>query len=151
LTTAICRLQCREPKNSLRVSVDNEQDRAAAQVANPVKKDDGTRGAIRHRHRVKLGLVNKGRAITPVILIFVSMRVVGEIPHPECKITIFHWNGKYLIKLELGPFEQTFKINDHDIVSEGQLQEIVNEDFIGRAMARFADMSRSLEDATTDI
>jgi len=53
--------------------------------------------------------------------------------------------------LELGPFEQTFKINDHDLMSEGQLQEIVNEDFIGRAMARFADMSKSLEDATSDI
>ncbi len=79
------------------------------------------------------------------------MRVVGEIPHPECKITIFHWNGKYLIKLELGPFEQTFKIHDYDITSETELREIVNEDFIGQAMARFSAMSKSLEDATSDI
>lgn len=79
------------------------------------------------------------------------MRVVGEIPHPECKITIFHWNNKYLIKLELGPFEQTFKVNEHDLTSEGQIQEIVSEDFIDQAMARFADMSKSLEDATSDI
>jgi len=86
-----------------------------------------------------------------VIMIFVSMRVVGEIPHPECKITIFHWNNKYLIKLELGPFEQTFKINDHDVITEAQLREVVNEEFISSAMARFADMSKSLEDATSDI
>jgi hypothetical protein len=79
------------------------------------------------------------------------MRVVGEIPHPECKITIFHWNNKYLIKLELGPFEQTFKLNDYDLTSEGQLREIVSEEFIDRAMARFSDMSKSLEDATSDI
>jgi hypothetical protein len=79
------------------------------------------------------------------------MRVVGEIPHPECKITIFQWNGKYLIKLELGPFEQTFKINELDLTSEAALQEIVDEEFIARAMARFADMSKSLEDATSDI
>ena len=79
------------------------------------------------------------------------MRVVGEIPHPECKITIFHWNGKYLVKLELGPFEQTFKINELDITSEDDLRRIVNEEFISKAMARFADMSRSLEDATGDI
>jgi hypothetical protein len=84
-------------------------------------------------------------------MIFAFMRVVGEIPHPECKITIFHWNNKYLVKLELGPFEQTFKISELDITSEQDLQRIVNEDFISKAMARFADMSRSLEDATSDI
>ena len=79
------------------------------------------------------------------------MRVVGEIPHPECKITIFHWNNKYLVKLELGPFEQTFKINELDVTSEQDLRRIIDEDFIAQAMARFADMSRSLEDATSDI
>lgn len=79
------------------------------------------------------------------------MRVVGEIPHPECKITIFHWNNKYLVKLESGPFEQTFKINELDVTSEDDLRRIFNEDFIAQAMARFEDMSRSLEDATSDI
>lgn len=79
------------------------------------------------------------------------MRVVGEINHPDCKITIFHWNNKYLIKLELGPFEQTFKLNEFDIGSEDELRKIVNEDFIDQAMARFADMSRSLSEATDEI
>jgi hypothetical protein len=79
------------------------------------------------------------------------MRVVGEIPHPECKITIFNWNNKYLIKLELGPFEQTFKIQEYDIAAEEDLKKIVDEDFIQQAMARFADMSRSLADATDEI
>lgn len=79
------------------------------------------------------------------------MRIVGEIDHPECKITIFHWNNKYLIKLELGPFEQTFKLNEFDIGSEAELKKIVDEDFIDQAMARFADMSRSLSEATDEI
>jgi hypothetical protein len=79
------------------------------------------------------------------------MRVVGEIEHPECKITIFHWNNKYLIKLEMGPFEQTFKLNEFDISSETDLKKIVDEDFIDEAMARFADMSRSLSEATDEI
>jgi hypothetical protein len=30
------------------------------------------------------------------------MRIVGEIPHDVCKITLFSWNNRYLIKLELG-------------------------------------------------
>ncbi len=79
------------------------------------------------------------------------MRVVNEILHPDCKITIFHWNNKYLIKLEAGPFEQTFKINEFDLGSEQDLKKIVDEDFIRQAMARFADMSRSLSEATDEI
>jgi hypothetical protein len=79
------------------------------------------------------------------------MRVVGEIEHPECKITIFHWNNKYLIKLEMGPFEQTFKLNEFDISSEADLKKILDEDFISKAMARFEDMSRSLAEATDGI
>jgi hypothetical protein len=79
------------------------------------------------------------------------MRVVKETTHPECKITIFHWNNKYLIKLEAGPFEQTFKISELDLSSEDDLYKILNEDFISDAMARFADMSRSIADATDQI
>lgn len=79
------------------------------------------------------------------------MRVVGEIEHPECKITIFHWNNKYLIKLEMGPFEQTFKLNEFDISSEADLRKIVDKEFVSKAMARFADMSRSLWEATSEI
>ncbi|PZR33757.1 MAG: hypothetical protein DI538_17615 [Azospira oryzae] len=79
------------------------------------------------------------------------MRVVKEIPHPECKITIFQWNNRYLIKLEVGPFEQTFKIDQTDLSSEEDLNKILSEEFIGEAIARFADMSRSLADATDQI
>jgi len=78
------------------------------------------------------------------------MRVVGEIPHPECKITIFHWNNRYLIKLEAGPFEQTFKLSDFD-VSESDLNRIVSPEFIAQAIARFSDMSASLGEATDQI
>ena len=72
------------------------------------------------------------------------MRVVGEIPHPDCKITIFHWNNRYLIKLELGHLEQTFKVREYDI-AEGDLVKIVNEEFIAKAIARFDDMHLSLK------
>lgn len=79
------------------------------------------------------------------------MRLVEEIPHPDCKITIFHWNNRYLIKLESGPFEQTFKISELDLTSERDLRKILNEDFIDQAMARFSDMSQSLDEATHEI
>lgn len=76
------------------------------------------------------------------------MRVVGEIPHPELKITIFHWNNRYLIKLEAGPFEQTFKIEEYDLSSEEEIKSIVNEEFIQQSIIRFNDMAKSLAQAT---
>lgn len=79
------------------------------------------------------------------------MRVVGEIPHPMCKITLLHWNNKYLIKLESGPFEQTFKVSEFDITSEADLPKIVDAEFINKAMERFADMSRSLGQAIDQL
>lgn len=75
------------------------------------------------------------------------MRVVGEIPHPDCKITIFHWNNRYLLKLEAGLLEQTFKINEYDISSEEDLKKIINEEFINKALTRFQEMYVSLKDS----
>ena len=76
------------------------------------------------------------------------MKVIGEIPHPELKITIFHWNNRYLIKLEAGPFEQTFKIEEYDLSSEDEIKGIVNEEFIQQSIIRFSDMAKSLTQAT---
>jgi hypothetical protein len=72
------------------------------------------------------------------------MRVVGEIAHPEIKITIFHWNNRYLIKLEAGFFEQTFKVQEYDVSSEEDVRKIVSDDFIKEAIERFNLMATSL-------
>jgi predicted secreted protein len=79
------------------------------------------------------------------------MRVVGEIPHSECKITIFHWNNRYLIKLEQGPFEQTFKIQEYDLGSEEEVRQVVSEQFIQSALRRFEAMAQSLGEAMSGV
>jgi hypothetical protein len=81
------------------------------------------------------------------MLNFAAMRVVGEIPHPDCKITIFHWNNRYLLKLELGLLEQTFKIEEYDLGSDEDLKKIINGQFLEKAMNRFQDMAISLREA----
>jgi hypothetical protein len=75
------------------------------------------------------------------------MRIVGEIPHPVCKITLFAWNNRYLIKLEAGLIEQTFKINQFDVTGESDLQKLVDEPFIQEAITRFDEMNRSFRSA----
>ncbi|MBX2965907.1 MAG: hypothetical protein KF845_07155 [Cyclobacteriaceae bacterium] len=72
------------------------------------------------------------------------MRIIGEIPHPSCKITLFSWNNRYLIKLEQGLFEQTYKINQFDLSSEGDLSQIVSHEFIANALDIFNTMQANL-------
>lgn len=79
------------------------------------------------------------------------MRVVGEIPHPELKITIFHWNNRYLIKLEAGLFEQTFKVQEYDVTSEQEVMKLVDDGFIKSALSRFNEMAESLHRAMENI
>ena len=79
------------------------------------------------------------------------MRVVKEIQRPQCKITVFQWNGKYLIKLEKGLIEQTFKIPELDLSSEEDLELILNEEFMQKAEERFTEMIQALQKAMQTI
>jgi hypothetical protein len=74
------------------------------------------------------------------------MRVVKEIPHPDCKITIFSWNNRYLIKLEQGTLEQTFKVDELD-VTEDEVVRLIDKEFLQQASDRFNQMARALHDA----
>jgi hypothetical protein len=75
------------------------------------------------------------------------MRVVKEIPYQQFKITIFHWNNRYLIKLESGSFEQTFKISELDVLSEAEMLALLDETFLKEAVTRFDEMANSLHTA----
>ena len=79
------------------------------------------------------------------------MRVVKEIQRPECKVTIYQWNGKYLIKLEKGLLEQTFKVPELDITSEADLDTILSESFMHKAELRFTEMMEALQKALQDV
>ena len=79
------------------------------------------------------------------------MRVVGELAHPELKITIFHWNNRYLIKLEAGLLEQTFKIHEYDVSSEEDVKKLIDKDFVNAAIARFNDMAESLSNSLKNV
>jgi hypothetical protein len=75
------------------------------------------------------------------------MRVVREISHPQFKITIFSWNNRYLVKLEQGLLEQTFKISELDLTGDEDLLAILDAEFLHQANLRFQDMGQSLHEA----
>ena len=72
------------------------------------------------------------------------MRVIREINHRHFKITIFAWNNRYLIKLEQGLLEQTYKINQTDIAGEEDLLALLDEKFMATANELFQQMNRNL-------
>ena len=42
------------------------------------------------------------------------MRILGQIPHPDLSITVFKSGNKFILKFEVGPFEQTYKFMEAD-------------------------------------
>ncbi|MGY6520641.1 MAG: hypothetical protein ACXIUD_02870 [Mongoliitalea sp.] len=68
------------------------------------------------------------------------MRVVTEFVKQEVRISVFSWNNKYLIKFELGPMEQTFKIPEMDVLDEADLSNFYQGEFFQAVLARFEEM-----------
>jgi hypothetical protein len=59
------------------------------------------------------------------------MRVVAELPHPEFKITIFSMNQKFIVKMERGILEQSYKIPEMDLTDGvNSVFELLDEEFL---------------------
>lgn len=76
------------------------------------------------------------------------MRVIAELPHPDFKITIFSMNGKFIIKMERGILEQTYKIAEMDLTDGvNSVFEILDEEFLKTVAARFIEMGTEFKSA----
>lgn len=76
------------------------------------------------------------------------MRTIAELPHPDCKITIFSMNQKFIVKFEQGNLEQTFKVAEINVTDgvNGVFQ-IIDEDFIKQVLGFFESMRKSFAEA----
>lgn len=68
------------------------------------------------------------------------MRFVQDIPHPLFRIGLYAWNGKYILKIDAGPYEQTYKVSDTDVIEEADILTMLDEPFLQRIAERFRDM-----------
>jgi hypothetical protein len=76
------------------------------------------------------------------------MRIIAELPHPEFKISILSMNQKFIVKIEQGTLEQTFKIAEMDLTDGvNSVFELLDEDFLKTVGARFIDMRKEWKDA----
>lgn len=69
-----------------------------------------------------------------------SMRYLNDIPHPHFRIGLYAWNNKYILKIEAGLFEQTYKISEIDVLDPSELPNMVDETFLKQVARRFVDM-----------
>ena len=73
------------------------------------------------------------------------MRIVDQIPHDVFTITVFSMNNRYLIKLEAGPMEQTYKLSTDNFKSVEQVRAFVTERFLSRARELHNEMFLNLK------
>ncbi|MBX2916138.1 MAG: hypothetical protein KF856_12780 [Cyclobacteriaceae bacterium] len=79
------------------------------------------------------------------------MRIIKEFLRGDIKITLYHWNNRYLLKLEWDLFEQTFKVPEWDVTSEADIDQILNDEFVAAAVNRFNEMAATLGKALQQI
>lgn len=65
------------------------------------------------------------------------MRYIKDIPNPHYKIGLYQWNSKYIIKVESGMYEQTYKIDDYEVATTDELEACMDTTFTEAVAARF--------------
>jgi hypothetical protein len=76
------------------------------------------------------------------------MRIIAELPHPDFKISILNMNNKFIIKIEKGSLEQSYKIPEMDLTDGvNSVFELLDEPFLKAVAERFVDMRDDFKNA----
>lgn len=75
------------------------------------------------------------------------MRLIKDIPHERYKIQVFQYNGKYIVKIELGQFEQTYKIGETDVFGMEDIERMISKELLSNSLKRFVEMRSDWENA----
>jgi hypothetical protein len=71
------------------------------------------------------------------------MRIIAEIPHADFKVSILNMNRKFIIKIEQGALEQTYKVAEMDLMDGiNSVFELLDEQFYKTVSARFLEMRK---------
>jgi hypothetical protein len=76
------------------------------------------------------------------------MRIIAELPHPEFKISILNMNQKFIVKIEQGTLEQSYKIPEMDLTDGvNSIFELLDETFLTSVGTRFVEMRKDFKEA----
>lgn len=79
------------------------------------------------------------------------MRLIKDIPHEKYKIQLLNYNAKYIIKIELGQFEQIYKIGESDVHSLDDVENMLTPELMTNCLNRFVGMRNDWEKAFQNI
>jgi hypothetical protein len=75
------------------------------------------------------------------------MRIIAELPHPDFKISILNMNQKFIVKIEQGSLEQSYKIPEMDLTDGvNSVFELLDDEFLKKVGARFTEMRADYKD-----
>lgn len=76
------------------------------------------------------------------------MRIIAELPHPDFKISILNMNHKFIVKIEQGNLEQSFKVAEADLLDGvNSVFELMDEKFLKSVSARFVEMRKDFKES----
>jgi hypothetical protein len=76
------------------------------------------------------------------------MRIIAELPHPDFKISILNMNRKFIVKIEQGNLEQTYKIAEADLMDGvNSVFELFDEELLKTVSTRFEEMRKNFKES----
>lgn len=80
------------------------------------------------------------------------MRIIGEIPHPNLKITVFQMTNKLSVQFESGSYAQTYRLREQkNLKHMPDIQKLVDMEMIQAVEAVFVQMHRNQNAALTRL
>lgn len=74
------------------------------------------------------------------------MHFIKGLNHPEFAILLYEWNNKFIVKFELGPFEQVYKFSQLDFSSLEEFENMLHqEEFLRGISASFEQMKNNYQ------
>lgn len=74
------------------------------------------------------------------------MRLIKQIPHERYLIQLHQYNGKLILKIELGTFEQIFKIPESELIDLDKFENSLQNEFLSKCLERFLSMRSDWEE-----
>jgi 5-hydroxyisourate hydrolase-like protein (transthyretin family) len=74
------------------------------------------------------------------------MRYIKDITSNRFKIGVYQWNNKYIIKIENGMYEQTYKIDQYEVENVEEIEKCIDEAFLDRVVKSFQIMGDDFHD-----
>lgn len=73
------------------------------------------------------------------------MRYIKDITSNRFKIGLYQWNNKYIIKIENGMYEQTYKIDQYEVENEEEIEKCMDSTFLDAVAHTFDSMQQQFQ------